>query len=132
MTRFWSLVLGSLAALGASVWAWQEQPAASLEMRPPATLDGAQLFQFKGCSACHSGPDTVSRMVEFPSLRDASSWAGERRPGLDSAGYLAESMREPAAFISPAWVGGGPITAMPDLGLTEEEIAAITEYLLQG
>lgn len=41
-----------------------------------------------------------------------------------------QSIREPGAFISPAWVGGGPTTAMPQLGLSEAEIAAVVDYLL--
>lgn len=38
----------------------------------------------------------------------------------------------PSAFLSPAWSGGGPTTAMPDLGLTEAEIDALVDHLLQG
>ena len=47
-----------------------------------------------------------------------------------AAAYLAESMRRPDAFISPAWRGGGPTTAMPQLDLTDAEIDALVDYLL--
>ena len=100
----------------------------------PTTLDagahGAQLFRAKGCASCHDGPDGTAGFDEFPSLAEAPSWAGDRRPGLTAEEYVAQSIRDPGAFISPAWVGGGPITEMPQLGLTEAEIAAIVEYLL--
>jgi hypothetical protein len=47
--------------------------------------------------------------------------------------YLAESMANPAAFISPAFVGGsGPSTAMPRLALSAAEIDALVGYLLAG
>ena len=69
-------------------------------------------------------------MVDFPSLANARSWAGERRDGMTAAQYVTESISDPSAFISPAWVSGGPTTAMPDLGLTATEIAAVVAYLL--
>jgi mono/diheme cytochrome c family protein len=98
----------------------------------PTTVvaDGAQLFRAKGCASCHDGPDSTAQSVDFPSLADAPSWAGDRRTGMSAAAYIAQSIREPGAFISPAWVGGGPTTAMPQLGLTEAEIDAIVGYLL--
>lgn len=98
--------------------------------RDPA-LVGATLFQVKGCASCHNGPDSISRVRGFPSLTSASDWAGDRRPGMSAADYLAESMRTPSAFISPAFTGGGgPMTGMPDLNLDDDEIAALVAYLL--
>lgn len=45
--------------------------------------------------------------------------------------YLAESINEPDAFMSPAFAGGnGPVAAMPNLIVTPEEVDAIIEYLL--
>jgi mono/diheme cytochrome c family protein len=131
VNRTWSLALCCLVALGASAWAWQRQPATAADA-PPVELDGSKLFRIKGCASCHTGPNTVAGMVGFPPLDSVATWAGERRPGLDAAEYVAESIRTPSAFRSPAWQGGGPTGAMPDLGLTEAEIDAITEYLLQG
>lgn len=94
--------------------------------------DGAQLFQAKGCASCHDGPESSAAIGGFPPLVDATAWAGERRPGLSAADYLAESMRTPAAFISPAFSSAvGPTTAMPDLNLDESEIAALVTYLLR-
>ena len=76
------------------------------------------------------GPDSTAVMVDFPSLADAPSWAGERRPGLTAEQYVAESIRSPTAFISPEFRPGGATDAMPDLHLTEAEIAAVVQYLL--
>jgi mono/diheme cytochrome c family protein len=92
--------------------------------------DGSQLFRAKGCASCHDGPDGHAAFDEFPSLADAPSWAADRRSGMTAEEYIAQSIRDPGAFISPAWVGGGPVTEMPQLGLTDAEITAIVAYLL--
>ena len=93
----------------------------------PAVLDGHALFVAKGCSSCHTGPDTTSEMNAGPPLVDAAGWAGSRRPGTDAATYLAESIREPAAFLSPARNGD---TAMPALAVTADEVERLVDYLL--
>ena len=68
-----------------------------------------------------------------PSLAAAPSWAGDRVEGLSAEEYIAQSMRTPTAFISPAYGGstGGPGAGqMPLLQLSDAEIDAITAYLL--
>jgi mono/diheme cytochrome c family protein len=95
---------------------------------PEPAVDGAASFQALGCAICHDGPDTTSLVGAGPPLDDAASWAGERRPGMSAEAYLAESIREPAAFFSPAASFG----AMPDLGLDDEQIDALVDYLLGG
>jgi mono/diheme cytochrome c family protein len=93
---------------------------------------GATLFQVKGCASCHNGPDSGSGFYGVPPLTEASTWAGDRRPGMSTADYLAESMRTPSTFISPAFSGGqGPMTGMPDLNLDDAEIDALVAYLLR-
>ena len=109
---------------------WSESTQSSVDGDP--TLAGAMLFRAKGCASCHIGPESSSGMSIGPPLIGASDWAGERRPGLSAADYLAESMRTPSAFISPEFSGGqGPMTGMPDLNLSEAEIAALVAYLLE-
>lgn len=97
-----------------------------------ASVDGAELFQRKGCATCHTGPDSRARIEVAPSLADAPSWAAGREPGVTAVDYLAESMLAPATFVSPAFEGGsGPMTAMPDLGLSAAEVDALIDYLLR-
>ncbi len=94
-------------------------------------LDGASLFRAKGCVTCHRGPDTRSSFEGYPPLDNAAAWAGNRRPGMSAADYLAESMVAPDAFSSPAFSGGsGPSGSMPRLRLTSEEIEALVAFLL--
>lgn len=127
-----SAVAAIAAALG-SVVASQREPLPTSAVT--ASLDGAELFQAKGCATCHAGPDSAALVgSQFPSLADASSWAGGRRPNLSAWGYLSESMREPWAFVSPEFSpgSGGPMATMPALELSDAEVAAIVEYLLAG
>ncbi len=98
---------------------------ASRSAAPP--VDGRSLFVAKGCAMCHTGPDSESPVGAGPSLVDASTWAGTRRPGLDAAAYLAESIAQPGAFLSPARPGQW---SMPALSVTSEEIDELVDYLL--
>lgn len=127
--------VGRLAAVIAVVLAvfaiatWSESTQSTVGGDPP--LAGKMLFQAKGCATCHDGPDSNSVMSGIPPLTSVIDWAGDRRTGMSAADYLAESMRTPSAFISPAFSGGqGPMTGMPDLNLSEAEIAALVAYLL--
>lgn len=131
--------VGRWTAIGATVMAivtlvtWNRGDApAEADATPTTTMpvDGAQLFRAKGCAACHDGPETRAVMVDFPSLADVPAWAGDRRPGLSAEEYVAESIRSPSAFISPEFRPGGATDAMPDLRLSEAEIAAVVAYLL--
>ena len=100
---------------------------------PLPALDGQTLFHAKGCATCHTGPTSTASMGEFPSLAEASSWAGSRREGLSAEEYLEESIREPWAFISPEYhEASGPTTAMPELGLSDAEREAVVAFLLSG
>lgn len=121
----------AVVAAAAAVVGWQTEPTDGAAPRPVAT-SGAALFQAKGCASCHVGPDSTPMVGSFPPLDDAPSWAGDRRPGMSAREYLAESMRTPSAFLSPAWEGAGATSAMPDLGLTDAEIDALVDHLLQG
>ena len=123
----------AIVAALASVVTWQTTSTVNAGVdRTPAT-DGAALFRAKGCATCHDGPDTTAQFVDFPSLRNAPEWAGDRRTGMSAADYLAESIRTPSAFISPAFTGSvGLTSAMPDLAVTDAEVDALVDHLLQG
>ena len=123
--------LGAVLAVIGSWIGWRDD--GSEPGRAAPALDGATLFQAKGCATCHSGPASTASMGEFPALADAASWAGSRRPGVAAEAYLDESIREPWAFISPDFQSsGGPTTAMPQLGLSDAERDAVVAFLLRG
>lgn len=124
-----AVAAAALAAVTAATWdVGTADPA-----RTATGQRGASLFVAKGCSGCHAGPDSSPALSGFPSLADASSWAGSRRPGMTAAAYLSESMTDPSAFRSPVFSGAvGPTSAMPRLSLTSDEVAALVGYLLDG
>lgn len=118
---------GAAIAAGVSLTGALARPAGE----QAAAVDGAALFVQKGCAACHAGPGRSSASGVGPSLVDAASWAGERIEGIGAGDYLAASMTQPAAFISPAWAGpNGPSNGMPLLQLSDDEVAALVDYLL--
>lgn len=97
-----------------------------------SALDGAQLFNVKGCAACHDGPDSAAMTDAGPSLASAWSWAGDRIEGVSGEEYVAASIRSPSAFISPSYTfaQGGPGGGMPLLRVSDGEIDAIVAFLL--
>ncbi len=107
---------------------WNESTQSTVSDDPP--IAGLVLFKAKGCASCHIGPDSSSGNPVGPPLIGASDWADNRRPGLSATQYLAESMRTLSVFISPA-LGSGLWASMPNLNLSETEIAALVEYLLR-
>ncbi len=52
--------------------------------------------------------------------------------GMSAQDYVAESIEQPGAFISPAFRGGvGPTTFMPQLDVSDAEVDALVAYLLR-
>ena len=114
-----------LAATALSIAAWRPNAAAST-----SSQEGLNLFLRKGCASCHDGPQTTARVPVAPSLANVSEWAGQRKPGFNAAEYVHESIINPTAFISPAFIPAGPVE-MPSLNLTEAEVDALVTYLLE-
>lgn len=128
--------IGAIALGVASIIGWGSTSTsrdASSSSAAAAGLDGALLFRAKGCSTCHDGPETQALIDGFPSLVDVASFAGSRRPGYSPQEYVAESIKEPGAFFSPAFHGGvGPTTQMPTLDVSDAEVDALVAYLLDS
>ena len=127
--RWCAIGAAAFTLITIATWSQGGTPSAS-----GSDLDGGQLFRAKGCASCHAGPDSSASFgAGFPSLVDAGAWAGDRRAHLGARDYLTESIAAPSAFISPVFHPGqsGPTTAMPQLGLSSEEIDALVAYLLE-
>jgi cytochrome c oxidase subunit 2 len=98
----------------------QQLPAAT----PPAgaAADGAQLFQTRGCAACHTIVGTPAQGKIGPNLTHVAS-----------RGTLAGSVLENNAQDLRRWLkdppGVKPGSIMPNLGLTDPELNVLVAYL---
>lgn len=90
-----------------------------------AAPDGRSLFQAKGCVGCHQRGDLGQSQVG-PNLTGLASWAGVRVEGLSAQEYVRQSLREPKAYIVSAYTE----VEMPTLSLSEAEVEALVEFLL--
>jgi cytochrome c1 len=129
-------------ALGAlTAWAWTARsPAGSSaggarDSQPVTaativTLDGAGLFHAKGCATCHDGPGVRATVGLAPSLAAVADWPAERRRSMPLEDYLRESILEPGAYRSSAFVASGPLTAMPGIPVSADELDALVAFLL--
>ena len=124
-------VVAVVAAIGAIVgWGTASTQDATRAVAGDS-LSGVTLFRTKGCASCHNGSETEAIVGIGPDLSDAASWAGDRRPGMTAEDYVAESVRTPGAFISPAFEPiGGPTEAMPLLDVSDAELDALVRYQL--
>jgi mono/diheme cytochrome c family protein len=92
----------------------------------PGLVEGKALFFSKGCLGCHKvggvggddGPDLTVAGQRDPALTDFTHVPGERT----IANWIAEHFRAPAQVV--------PGSLMPEMGLTEDEIEALTFYVL--
>ena len=134
-----AVVIG-LAAATAVVWAGDEEgsshagtavaaPAAGVAAPAPA-LDGADVFQAKGCATCHMGPGAEDGFGVGPNLTTLSTTAGSQVPGLSAEEYVRESVLDPGAFMAVAPARDGPFGAMPRLAVNPAELDALVAYLV--
>lgn len=124
-----ALASATIATLAPTVGASVAPSGASLVATDPAVERGQMLFFAKGCATCHRMAG-ISQGIGAPDLTLLHEVAGSRRPGVSAEAYVRESLRTPAAFIAPGWTGSGAIAAMPDLQLSDDEIDALTAFLL--
>ncbi len=101
-------------------------PASSLlgEDAAPGAAGRAAMVKH-GCIGCHTIQGFAGAAgTTGPELTNIGTVAETRKAGTSAADYIHESIAEPAAFVTP---GYQPV--MPKLPVTEEEMAAIVEYL---
>jgi mono/diheme cytochrome c family protein len=103
--------------------------ATSVAASSEAMERGRLLFYAKGCVTCHTKAGETGAIGQVgPDLTDLASRAATRRPGMSAEAYVRESIKTPSAFFAPGFEGG--TARMPDLGLSDDEVAALTAFLL--
>ena len=103
-----------------------QRPTIDLAALPPEAQAGARLFTGKGgCVGCHNAGNGGG--ATGPNLSHIGSEGSTRKPGMDAAAYISESIHDPQAFL----VSGFP-PIMPSFRgtLTEEEINSLVQFLL--
>lgn len=105
------------------------QAAKTIAMASGTIERGHTLFFAKGCVACHRKNGEAGAIGSIgPDLTGLRDRAADRRPGMSAEAYVRESIRTPSAFVAPGY--GGSTFGMPDLGLSDAEIDAVTAFLL--
>lgn len=111
----------TLALATASVFVYSTE-----ETEAGSAFDGRSLFQAKGCVGCHQRGD-LGQLQIGPNLTGLASWAATRVEGLDAEEYVRQSITGPQAYLVPGYEG----TEMPTLPLSEAELEALVEFLLE-
>jgi mono/diheme cytochrome c family protein len=107
----------ALATVSVLVYATEDRAGASAGAGA-AALDGASLFQAKGCVGCHQRGD-LGQFQIGPDL----TGLGERATEV----YVRQSIRDPQAFLVEGYQG----IDMPTLALTEAELDVLVVFLLE-
>jgi cytochrome c551/c552 len=89
---------------------------------------GEQIFTAAGCAGCHEFAPAGSTGTIGPSLDDLANVAGQRESGKSAQDYVRESLTAPDAFLVQ---GFGNVMPSFEGRLTDQQINALTEYLLQ-
>ena len=101
-------------------------PTIDLSALPPEAQAGAKIFTGKGgCVGCHNAGSGGG--ATGPNLSQIGTVGATRKPGMDAAAYINESIHDPQAYV----VSGFP-PIMPSFRgtLTEDEISQVVAFLL--
>jgi mono/diheme cytochrome c family protein len=104
------------------------KPSINVEGLSPDEAEGAKIFTGKaGCVGCHNAGSGGG--ASGPNLSHIGTDAATRKPGMDAAAYIDESIRTPQVFVVP---GPWPAPMPPNFTqtLTAEEINQLVAYLL--
>lgn len=125
-----ALVTATVAALAPQQGASAASPVArdAVAASSSQVERGRTLFYAKGCVGCHKKAGEQAGASVGPDLTGLAARAGERKPGMSADAYVRESIKTPGAFVAPGF--GSATFAMPDLGLSDGEIDAVTAFLL--
>lgn len=106
-----------------------ESSAPSDEPRPPD-----ELFVAMGCQACHvldkDQPEGGMGDLTGPNLGNLHETAATHVEGQDALAYVVTSIAKPSEFIHPGYVSPSAMTATFSMMMTEEEITALAQWVL--
>ena len=86
---------------------------------------GAAAFKSSGCDGCHVFKPAGSHGTTGPDLDKLADYAKQANQPLKS--FTFDSIKNPGAFVQ-----SGYQNVMPDLGLSDKQIADLVAYLTSG
>jgi len=98
----------------------QQQPA--VQSADPAAAEGAQLFQTKACSGCHTIAGTAAQARTGPNLTHFASRGTFAGSILDTTPANVRTWLKDPPAVKPGSI-------MPNLGLNDHELDALVAYL---
>ena len=126
LIRLWLTVALAVVLAIATVSYYSTPSSDSVRVQSPGEL----LFLSKGCTGCHSIQGLATSGQIGPDLTMVGKVAGDRVQGLTAKEYLSQSLSTPQAFIVPGFEAT-TAGSMPDFELTEDEIGALVDFLLE-
>jgi mono/diheme cytochrome c family protein len=103
-----------------------QRPTEDVSMLSPEAQAGGRIFTGKGgCIGCHNAGSGGG--ATGPNLSHVGTDGATRKPGMDAAAYISESIHDPQAFLVP---GFAPIMPSFRGTLTEDEINQVVQFLL--
>lgn len=102
------------------------RPSEDLTALSPEAQAGGRIFTGKGgCVGCHNAGSGGG--ATGPNLAQIGTVGATRKPGLDAAAYIEESIRVSNAFLVP---GYAPLMPSFQGTLTDDEIKQVVQFLL--
>ena len=86
---------------------------------------GASTFQTSGCGGCHKFTPAGSSKTIGPDLDKLSQYAKQANQPLKT--FTFDSIKNPGGYVQPGYQN-----VMPDLGLSDKQIADVVAYLTSG
>jgi cytochrome c551/c552 len=87
---------------------------------------GTALFKSSGCGGCHKFAPAGTNKTIGPDLDKLAEYAKQANQGSE-AQFAFESIKSPGAYVQ-----SGYKNVMPDLGLSDKQIADLVAYLTKG
>jgi mono/diheme cytochrome c family protein len=103
-----------------------QRPTEDLTQLSPEAQAGGRIFTGKGgCVGCHNAGSGGG--ATGPNLSQIGTTAATRKPGMDAAAYISESIHDPTAYVVS---GYQPLMPSFRGTLTEDEINQVVQFLL--
>ena len=95
------------------------------EMGDPLVAKGKQLFNSRGCMACHSAGAQKIVGPGFKGLYGSNAKSNDGRSMVVDEDFLRRKIKDPQSFITEGYAAG----MMPALPMNDDDITAIVEYI---